>query len=183
MDKNIKDMRNGILSLQTRRFGNMMEIIIRELYGLEECKGSSCNLYDSNKGYKIAVAFSRALLFAEGNLKVNPLEACICSTIHKRSIKSTDTEKKYNCVFQQLKLKKFDYLYYGILFKDKVLIFKAPSSDIPHMPCFSNFQHKDNKNESQFHLDQTSIGWHVDRYLDRELSYEEIYDLLSKLGE
>lgn len=106
MDKKIKDMRNGIFSLQTRRFGNMMEIIIRELYGLEECAGSSCNLYDSNNGYKIAVAFSRALLFAKGNLKVNPLEACICSTIHKRSIKSTDTGKKYTCVFQQLKLKK-----------------------------------------------------------------------------
>ena len=73
-----------------------MEIIIRELYGLEEYNGSSCNLYDNNKEYTIALAFSRALLFAEGNLKVNPLEACICSTIHKRSIKSTDTEKRYN---------------------------------------------------------------------------------------
>jgi len=44
---------------------------------------------------------------------------------------------------------------------------------------FSTFQHKGNKGEGQFHLNQGSIDWHLENKLVQWLDYDELYSLFS----
>jgi hypothetical protein len=44
---------------------------------------------------------------------------------------------------------------------------------------YSDFQHKGNRGEGQFHINQDTLQTHLDNNLYRTLSYDELYNLLS----
>ncbi|NMA82414.1 MAG: hypothetical protein GX962_00935, partial [Epulopiscium sp.] len=44
---------------------------------------------------------------------------------------------------------------------------------------YSDFQHKGNEGEGQFHLNQDTINYHFDHHFKQWLTYEELYELFS----
>ena len=183
MKKEVKEIRDGIMMLHTSRFGSLMELVIKEIYNLEYSKGVTCNLWNNKTGSRVAVAFSRAVTNSKNNVRINPIGACLESNIRKRLVNSTSNGKKYSCYFQQLKPNYFDYLYYGILYKDSVAIFKIKNNQLCDVPHFSRSQHRDNKNECQFSVDNSTISWHMKNNFVRFISYEEIFEILKRVSD
>ncbi len=56
----ITDFRDGIFALNTRRFGNVAELMIQEKYGLEDSRTTKFDKYDPKNGNRIEVKFSKA---------------------------------------------------------------------------------------------------------------------------
>ena len=55
------------------------------------------------------------------------------------------------------------------------------ASEVTNCPGFSNKQHKGNLGEGQFHLNQSTINWHLKNHLDRWVTYLELYDLFESM--
>lgn len=59
------------------------------------------------------------------------------------------------------------------------MIFRISSSEIGPQIQYSDKQHRGNVGEGQFHINQDTLGIHLENYQYKELSYDELYDLLS----
>lgn len=180
MEDEFKEFRNGIFSLKTRRFGKLAELMIEKIY---DCKDSDNLAYDlkTKSGEKIEVKFSRVLKKCASNINYkNLLKSVIASNIENRML-TLDMAKKFSfdCNIQQVKIKEFKYLYYGCFFEDKIMICKIESSKIAKDPqiMYSDHQHRGNVGEGQFHINNTTINNHLNKYLDRWLTYEELYNI------
>ena len=90
-------------------------------------------------------------------------------------------EYDFDCNIQQVKRLEFDVLYYGLFFADRIAIFKMHSSEILSCFGYSDKQHKGNEGEGQFHLNRSSIDYHMQNNFVQWLTYEELYNLLSSL--
>lgn len=88
------------------------------------------------------------------------------------------TNITFDCNIQQIKPSEFDILYYGIFFKDKIVIFTAKSDDVPNMPGYS-IQHKGGS-EYQFHINKSNYAEHKKNYFYKELTYSQLYALFKK---
>ena len=44
-------------------------------------------------------------------------------------------------------------------------------------PGYSDKQHRGNKGEGQFHINNDNIKYHRENNLERKLTYEELYEL------
>lgn len=69
----------------------------------------------------------------------------------------------------------------GLFFADRIAIFKMHSSEILSCFGYSDKQHKGNEGEGQFHLNRSSIDYHMQNHFVQWLTYEELYNLLSSL--
>ena len=85
------------------------------------------------------------------------------------------TEVTFDCNIQQIKPSEFDILYYGIFFKDKIVVFVAKSDVVPDMPGYS-IQHKGGT-EYQFHIKKTNYEYHKENHFYKELTYLELFNL------
>ena len=90
-------------------------------------------------------------------------------------------EYDFDCNIQQVKRLEFDVLYYGLFFADRIAIFKMHSNEILSCFGYSDKQHKGNEGEGQFHLNRSSIDYHMQNHFVQWLTYEELYNLLSTL--
>ena len=54
------------------------------------------------------------------------------------------------------------------------------SDEVFVCPGYSDFQHKGNVGEGQFHLNQGSIDWHFQNYFVQWIDYEALYNLFIK---
>jgi hypothetical protein len=91
---------------------------------------------------------------------------------------------KFDCNIQQVKRAEFDVLYYGLFFSDCVKIFRIESQEIKEnlkggRIYYSDFQHKGNIGEGQFHVNSQTLQIHLDHYHHKTLSYDELYKLLA----
>ena len=68
-----------------------------------------------------------------------------------------------------------------LFFTDRIAIFRMTSDEVKHCPGFSNKQHKGNLGEGQFHLNQTTLDYHMNNHFVRWLTYEELYDLFLQM--
>jgi hypothetical protein len=97
------------------------------------------------------------------------------------SFVKSNTKEKYLCNIQQIKPYCFDILYYGLIFDDKILIFKIESikllNDTKNIG-YSNKQHKGNDGEGQFHITSLNLQYHIDNYLYRIITWNELVNLL-----
>lgn len=182
----INNFRDGIFEQRTRRLGTVAEIMIEKIFSLEK---SSSIYYDreDNNGNKIEIKFSLGLKKNPNSItSFNILEQIDNSTIHKRAIKSNEAKNvEFDCNIQQVKLGEFNYLYYGIFFYDCVEIYKVSKDDIntdirDKCGYFSDYQHKDNKGEGQFHVNNKNIQYHRENFRVLTLTYEELYELFKQ---
>lgn len=186
-DINLNDFILGLFSLNTRRFGNVAEIMIKKKYNFDNSKSNAYDLLSKN-GNKIEVKFSRVQKKCSTTItEKNVIQQTINSTIKKRSLTYNDTHtSKFDCNIQQIKPKEFDELYYGCFFEDKILICKITSEEIlkdleKKEIHFSYGQHRENKgNEGQFHINNDTLQIHLEKYFVTWFTYEELITLFEK---
>ena len=178
-----EQLRNGIFALNTRRFGTVAEYLIKILANTNWGKDFSHDLYDENTNQRVEVKFSRALKANPKTIQeTNIIEEIINADDSKRMFASTEwQEHKFDCNIQQIKKRQFDILYYGIFFSDKVQIFKITPDRINKDIRYSDKQHFGNKGEGQFHLNNATYQYHLKNFLEAELTYDEVLNLLLKL--
>lgn len=189
-DKNIDQFKQGIFSLRTN-FGELAQLMLQKDMGLHPSDDNSYDLKDDD-GRRIEVKFLRAYKKDIPITASNAIE--LCSNSSTMVYDSTESEKRssdYDCNIQQLKPDCFDSLYYGVFFSDKIEIFHAPRSEFPDsvdsfiedkaaarrkLPGYA-LQHKGGE-ECQFHIKKTTHKHHREHYHVKDLTYEELYDLL-----
>ena len=181
MDEKISELRDGIFALRTRRFGTVAELMIRYLINVSKGRNQFHDLYDEAEGKRIEVKFSTVMKANEAKITdKNLIEQCAKATVAKRAMRSDEIKKyDFDCNIQQIKRKEFDILYYGLFFADRIAIFMIDSSKIMNCFGYSDFQHKGNEGEGQFHLNPQSIDYHFDNHFVQWMSYEDLYSLFS----
>ena len=178
-DKNIDQFKQGIFSLRTN-FGELAQLMVKKDMGLHAADNGSYDLKDDN-GHRIEVKFSRA--YKKVSLtEDNAIDICTnsTSTVYASS-EAEDKAANYDCNIEQLKPRCFDSLYYGVFFADRIAIFKMNSNEIMSCLGYSDKQHKGNEGEGQFHLNRSTIDYHMKNHFVQWLTYEELYDMLSAL--
>ena len=176
---NINEFRDGIFALRTRRFGNVAEIMIEKIYRLENSNKLNYDRFDAVENKKIEIKFSTVM--KENDERINSsnvIEQCLKANIANRAMKFADIKQyKFDCNIQQIKCNEFDVLYYGLFFADAILIFKISSNDILKLDNYSNKQHRNNECEGQFHINNDNLKFHIDNFLIKQLTYDDLYKL------
>jgi hypothetical protein len=176
-----EDLREGIFALNTRRFGSVAEVLIQRLKKLGKAKNLFHDLYDDLDRKRVEVKFSRALKKSDVLVTPDTVLQCIESATSENRLVAWEEREvaPYDCNIQQVKRAEFDVLYYGIFFSNAVVIFHIASDEIGPQIYYSDKQHKGNVGEGQFHVNHDTIGIHVNNYLYRKLSYEELLEVLA----
>ncbi len=179
-------LRDGIFSLRTRRFGSVAECMIKRLEKCGKARNQFHDLYDDIRKRRFEVKFSVVMKAADTPITEDTVLQCIReATSVERMVKFTEWGLfKFDCNIQQIKRAEFDVLYYGLFFSDSVKIFRIERLQIMENNrggkiYYSDFQHKGNRGEGQFHINQDTLQTHLDNNLYRTLSYDELYNLLS----
>lgn len=183
MTSEIREFRDGIFALRTRRFGTVAELMIEALYNLSKSRNQFHDRYDEIGHQRIEIKFSTVMKANESVInKSNVIDQCKKANLGNRALSSNDMYRyDFDCNIQQVKRLEFDVLYYGLFFADKIAIFKMNSEEILSCLGYSDRQHKGNEGEGQFHLNRSSIDYHMQNYFVQWLTYEELYDLLAAL--
>lgn len=183
MTDEIKEFRDGIFALRTRRFGTVAELMIEALYNFRSSYNQFYDRHDEAGDQRIEVKFSTVMKANEAVIShSNCIDQCKKANLGNRALNSTDMRNyDFDCNIQQIKRLEFDVLYYGLFFADKIAIFKMRSDEILSCNGYSDKQHKGNIGEGQFHLNRSSIDYHMKEHFVQWLSYEELFNLLSAL--
>lgn len=183
MNKNIlQQFIDGIFSLNTRRFGTVAELMIKKLFSFEESNSKLYDLYDSYRNLRIEVKFSRAMQeYADAIREENVISQCLASAVlENRSFSIDETSIiRFDSNIQQIKREQFDVLFYGLFYTDCIEIYTIDVNEIGRIPGYSDYQHYGNKGEGQFHINNNSIGYHRQNYLNRTLTYSQLFELFS----
>lgn len=177
---NAELLREGIFNLNTRRFGKVAEVMIRRLVSLGKNKNQFHDLYDDIKNHRVEVKFSTVRRKSNQPISEESVLECIANELTANRQVSYDRwkEMEFDCNIQQIKRDQFEVLYYGLFFSDQVLIFRIASDEISAKIYYSDKQHKGNLGEGQFHLNEKTLQIHLDNYLYKTLTYQELFDLL-----
>jgi hypothetical protein len=144
------------------------------------------DLYDDAQRQRIEVKFSVVQRKSEQTVTEQTVLRCIeDATAENRMVAFAGwRESQFDCNIQQVKRTEFDVLYYGLFFSDCIKIFRIESNDIKENNrggriYYSDFQHKGNEGEGQFHVNRNTIQVHLDHYHYKTLTYDELYQLLA----
>lgn len=177
MSINIADFQRGIFALGTN-FGELAQLMIQKLEGFTPANGKYYDLLDT-EGNKIEVKFSRAKKKLKPLKDSNLIDYCLSSTVDSRAMQESEASTVcFDCNIQQLKPNEFDILYYGIFFKDSIVIFKATSEEVVNMPGYS-IQHKGGS-EYQFHINKSNFKTHMREktgYFHMRITYQQLHNL------
>ena len=178
-EKNVREFRDGIFALRTRRCGTVAEIMIKKLYNMDESGNLAFDkkIHDTNE--RVEVKFSTVMKENDDRIRDdNVIEQCTKANLANRAMASGETSTcRFDCNIQQVKRKEFDVLYYGLFFSDVIEIYKMSSDEVLSCPGYSDKQHRGNEGEGQFHMNQDNILYHRENHLVRVLNYHELYDL------
>lgn len=176
-EKEVENFKNGVFSLNTRRFGTMAELMVQIIYNLRDSKNLAFDK-KNNKDQRIEIKFSRVMKENVNKInKNNIIDEAKNANILMRMVKSNE-KAAFDCNIQQIKVKEFDILYYGLFFYDSIYIYRVDSKYVNNLPGYSDKQHRGNKGEGQFHINDKNILEH-NKFLDKILTYEELYELFS----
>ena len=177
----MKNLVSSICNLNTRKFGDVGEILMTKIIkGLEKSDDLSYDKKLKNKKGEIKVsrAFTRAKPITEENIcEVLMQDNSVRLIEDKNKLK-----EKWDCNIQQVKPGCFDILWYGIFLKDAIYIFEISSESITKDPNiqYSNKQHRGNTGEGQFHLKNSNIQYHINKYLYIKMDYNKLWALLNE---
>lgn len=180
MTSDIEKFRDGVFSLNTRRFGKVAELMIKHLYGFNDPKSNAYDLLTKDNK-KIEVKFSTVLKKCNSTItKENVIKQVISSKLDARMLTFEEIKNvKFDCNIQQVKPKEFDILYYGCFFQDKIMICRIDSDKIKTDKdiLYSDHQHRGNNGEGQFHINNGTLNFHLTKYLVEWIDYSELYNL------
>lgn len=174
-----EQLRDGIFSLNTRRFGTVAEIMVKKLKSLGKAQNLFHDLFDNTTNQRIEVKFSRVGQNLEKLTESNLLESIKKELGTDRRVNFTNwSNHKFLCNIQQVKRTEFEVLYYGMFFDDCVKIFRITPSQIDSTIGYADKQHKGNVGEGQFHITEKNLQSHIDRFYVQTLTYKELLGLL-----
>lgn len=175
-----EQLRDIIFTINTRRLGRLAEIIIKRLYQFDKPRSRHHDLWNTATGQRIEVKFSTVQQELEKINEDKLLEILSREITSDRRVAFGQwTTNKFACNIQQIKRTEFDQLYYGMFFDDVIKIFTVLPADIDSSIGYGNKQHKGNVGEGQFHITHQTLQTHLDRFLIKTLTYQELLDLLS----
>ena len=190
-EEKVEQFKYGIFSLRTN-FGELAQLMLQKDLGLLPSDDNSYDLKDK-EGHRYEVKFSRAYKKAIPITEGNAVDLCTnCSTMVYDSSEAENSSSDYDCNIQQLKPDCFDSLLYGVFYNDKIEVYRADREVFPEsldsfqadkekarqkLPGYA-LQHKGGE-ECQFHIKRTTHKHHHDNYHVKDISYEELYDLLA----
>jgi hypothetical protein len=180
MDTNlVREFKEGIFNLRTRRFGTVAELMIKKLTNLGGSRNLAYDLHDEQLDNRIEVKFSTVMKANDSTISIkNAIEQCIKANLSNRMMKSNEVKNEsFDCNIQQIKRVEFDLLFYGLFFYDKIAIFSMKSDQILSCPGYSDFQHRGNEGEGQFHINNSSYDFHLKNHLVQWLFYEDLLEL------
>lgn len=179
-------LRDGIFALRTRRIGSVAECMIKRLVKYSKARSLFHDLYDDQLKHRIEVKFSVVQKKAETTVTEETVLRCIEEAVaQNRMVRFSEWKhQKFDCNIQQVKRAEFDVLYYGLFFSDCVKIFRIERQEIKENAqggriYYSDFQHKGNIGEGQFHINSRTLQIHLDHYLYKTLSYDDLSRLLT----
>lgn len=180
----VKTFRDNLFQMNTRRFGKVAELIVKNITG---SYFSSDIHHDLNTGAatetRIEVKFSRV---ERRHGKVinqhNVLNVLSEEGLEIRLFPFGEwRQNKFDCNIQQIKKAEFDFLVYGLMFADRVIIFIATPDQVDERMGYSDKQHKGNVGEGQFHINQRTLQYHLDNHHFATFSYADLIKLLGGL--
>ena len=171
-------LQQAIFGLHTRRFGTVAEIMIKKIIRAESSEQLSFDLFDKFDGSRIECKFSRVQKKAELKITDSNLFKALQCEANRDIMYHEWQDYDWDCNIQQVKKEEFDILFYGVFFKDCILIFKVYSQDIGKEMKYSNKQHRGNTGEGQFHLNRQTFKHHLDYHLFKTLTYGELLEWL-----
>ena len=176
MNNKIREFRDGIFALRTRRFGTVAELMIEALYNFTKSHNQFHDRYDEVGHQRIEIKFSAVMKANESVInRRNVIDQCKKANLANRALISTDILRyDFDCNIQQVKRLEFDVLYYGLFFADRIAIFKMNSGEIMSCLGYSDRQHKGNEGEGQFHLNRSTIDYHMQNHFVQWLTYEKL---------
>jgi hypothetical protein len=179
-------LRSGIFALRTRRFGSVAECMVKRLLKCSLSRSLFHDLYDDAQRHRIEVKFSIVQKKSEQTVTEQTVLRCIeDATAENRMVAfAAWREHEFDCNIQQVKRTEFDVLYYGLFFSECIKIFRIESKYIKQnnrggQIYYSDFQHKGNRGEGQFHINLNTFQVHLDHYHYKTLTYDELYELLA----
>lgn len=181
MKNGIEEFKEGIFSLNTRRFGKVAELMIKKLYNMKDSKNLAYDLL-TQQNERVEVKFSTVLKKCGVQIsEKNVIEQIKSAKLENRMLTFEKIKKeKFDCNIQQVKPSEFKILYYGCFFADRIMICKIKSTELENNKdiLYSNHQHRGNTGEGQFHINNKTIDVHLNQYLFQWLEYDELYQLL-----
>ena len=116
MNDEIKEFRDGIFALRTRRFGTVAELMIEALYSFTKSHNQFHDRYDEVGHQRIEIKFSTVMKANEAVInRSNAIDQCKKANLGNRALNSTEMyEYDFDCNIQQVKRLEFDVLYYGL---------------------------------------------------------------------
>ena len=145
-------LQKAIFGLHTRRFGTVAEIMIKKIIKATDSNQLSFDLFEDSTSSRIECKFSRVQKKAELKITENNLFKALSLEANRDIMYHEWKDYDWDSNIQQVKKEEFDILFYGVFFKDCILIFKVNTDDIGKDMKYSNKQHRGNTGEGQFHL-------------------------------
>jgi hypothetical protein len=177
----VKTFRDNLFQMNTRRFGKVMEMVIKNITNTRMSDSIYHDL-KSTVGTKVEVKFSRVEKSHNRTIEdFNVLSVIENEGLSVRLFPFGEWKNnEFDCNIQQIKKPEFDVLFYGLLFADRVVIFMATPDQINENMKYSNKQHKGNEGEGQFHINPRTLQYHLDNHLFATLSYADLIKILSR---
>ena len=173
-----EQLQKAIFALHTRRFGTVAEIMIKKIIRADTSSQLSYDLFDTDTSSRIECKFSRVQKKAELKITDSNLFKALQCEANRDIMYHQWQDYEWDCNIQQVKKEEFDVLFYGVFFKDMVLIFRVDTESIGKDMKYSNKQHRGNLGEGQFHLNRTTFKYHLDYHLFKTLTYGELLEWL-----
>ena len=178
MDEKIKQFRDGIFALETRRFGAVGEHVVSLLYDMTP---SGTLEYDLNhQGKRVECKFCRVLKRHPRQIRPdNIITEIMEARSDDRLISFYDKQTDWSVNFAQIKPDCFDELYFGVFFSDCVWILHCTSDEVRQIKGFSDKQHRGNKGEGQFGMRNQDLDEMIKRFNGDGYSYEMLHYLFT----
>ena len=100
MTNEIKEFRDGIFALRTRRFGTIAELMIEALYNFKKSQNQFHDRYDEGARQRIEIKFSTVMKSNDAAItRFNSIEQCKKANLGNRALNSSDMYKLFSEMF------------------------------------------------------------------------------------
>lgn len=174
------NLRTNFIHLDGKTFGRIFECVISRLDGYSKAQHNSHDRFCKSSSKRIEVKASRVFGYYKKINEGNMVELLLDQKTNKGLLHDHQKEfYEWNSGICQVKTDCFDFLYYCVVFYEKIYIFKITPSQIleDKKINFSKKQHR-NGNMGQFHLSQSTIRHHINNYLYKTLNYQQLIAIL-----
>lgn len=174
----IEILKENLKQMSPRRFGEKFgEWFVFNLDSnlKERLDGSHDGIYNDKR---CEIKISRALF--KTSKKISLTEELLSS--NKSFYVNSESTDKFDCNIQQVKPKCFDLMIYGVFFDDIIYLFKTDSSTIQTDKniSYNDKQHRGNVGEGQFHIKRNNLQYHIDNFLYKKLTWQDLLKIIEK---